>query len=133
MNFMYSQTTQSIKISVTPFYLEEQSDTAEHHFVWAYTVVLENIGTEVAKLLNRYWHITDATGAVQEVRGAGVVGEQPTIRPEEIFQYSSGVALRTSSGIMTGAYEMEKENGEKFLAAIPAFSLDSPEQFKRPN
>lgn len=130
---MYSQTTRNIKIGVTPFYLEEQSDPPEHHYVWAYTVVLENIGTEVVKLLNRYWHITDANGAVQEVRGAGVVGEQPALRPHDVFQYSSGAALRTSSGIMTGSYEMETESGEKFLAAIPAFSLDSPDQFKRPN
>ncbi len=130
---MYSKTTHNIKVTVNPVYLVDQSDPAEHHYVWAYTVHLENIGEEKIQLINRYWHITDATGAVQEVRGAGVVGEQPVLNAGDIYQYTSGAALRTSSGIMTGAYEMENDFNDRFLVDIPAFSLDSPDQMKRPN
>ena len=130
---MYSQTTRNVKITVTPVYLDEQSDPEEHHYVWAYTVLLENIGEEKVQLINRYWHITDATGAIQEVRGAGVVGEQPVLKSGDVFQYTSGAALRTPSGIMSGEYEMETDFQERFLVKIPAFSLDSPDQMKRPN
>lgn len=130
---MYSRTTNNIKITVTPVYIDNQSDPAEHHYVWAYTVHLENMGEKTVRLLNRYWHITDATGAVQEVRGTGVVGEQPVLNSGDVFQYTSGAALRTPSGIMTGAYEMETELQERFLVEIPVFSLDSPDQMKRPN
>ncbi len=130
---MYSQTTNNIRITVTPFYLEEQSDPKEHHFVWAYTVRIDNLGEETVQLVSRYWRITDAIGAVQEVRGAGVVGEQPVLQSGDSFQYTSGAALRTSSGIMAGTYEMENELLQRFVVPIPAFSLDSPEQFRRPN
>jgi ApaG protein len=130
---MYSKTTRNIKITVTPAYLDMQSDPEGHHFVWAYTVNMENNGDEKVQLINRYWHITDATGAVQEVRGAGVVGEQPILHGGDIYQYTSGAALRTPSGIMRGSYEMENELHERFLVEIPAFSLDSPSQQQRPN
>ncbi len=130
---MYSQTTRNVKITVTPVYLDEQSAPEEHHYVWAYTVHLENMGEEKVQLINRYWHITDATGAIQEVRGAGVVGEQPMLHAGDVFQYTSGAALRTPSGIMKGEYEMETELQERFLVKIPVFSLDSPDQMKRPN
>lgn len=130
---MYCRTTRHITVTVTPVYLEEQSDPDEQHFVWAYTIHLENTGEEKVQLLNRYWHITDALGRVQEVRGAGVVGEQPTLEAGDSYQYTSGAALRTSSGIMTGTYEMTTEHGELFIIDIPTFSLDSPEQFSRPN
>ncbi len=130
---MYCQVTHNIKITVSPVYLDIQSDPEEHHYVWAYTVNIENIGEDRVQLINRYWHITDANGAVQEVRGAGVVGEQPVLNQGDVFQYTSGAALRTQSGIMKGAYEMENELQERFLVEIPAFSLDSAEQVKRPN
>jgi ApaG protein len=130
---MYSKVTRNIKITVTPAYLEAQSDPEGHHYVWAYTVNMENNGDEQVQLINRYWQITDATGAVQEVRGAGVVGEQPTLHGGDIYQYTSGAALRTPSGIMRGNYEMENELHERFLVEIPAFSLDSPTQQQRPN
>lgn len=130
---MYSQTTRNIKVTVTPVYLDDQSNPKEQHYVWAYTVNLENIGGEKVRLVNRYWHITEATGVVQEVRGAGVVGEQPVLNSGDVFQYTSGAALRTSSGVMTGAYEMETESQARFLVGIPVFSLDSPDQMKRPN
>lgn len=130
---MYSQTTRNIKVTVYPAYIDTQSDPEAHHYVWAYTIQLDNLGEEKVQLLNRRWHITDATGAVQEVRGAGVVGEQPVLAPGDTFRYTSGAALRTASGIMNGEYEMETEFKERFLIKIPAFSLDSPEQIKRPN
>jgi ApaG protein len=130
---MYHSTTRDIKVTVMPAFLAEQSDPEEHHYVWIYTIQLENEGQETVQLINRYWHITDATGGVQEVRGAGVVGEQPTLQPGDTYQYTSGVALKTPSGIMVGHYEMTTEQGEAFLIEIPPFSLDSPQQVSRPN
>lgn len=130
---MYTRTTRQIKVSVVPDYLAEQSDPEERHYVWAYTIQIENLGKETVQLLNRYWHITDANGAVQEVRGVGVVGEQPLLTPGDTYQYTSGAALKTSSGIMFGNYEMQTEEGELFNIDIPPFSLDSPDQARRPN
>jgi len=130
---MYTNTTKNITVTVSPVYLDEQSDPHEQHYVWAYTIRLENKGDHTVQLLNRYWHITDANGRVQEVRGAGVVGEQPVLQSGDNFQYTSGAALRTPSGIMTGNYEMSTSDGERFLIDIPAFSLDSPDQVRRPN
>lgn len=130
---MYDKTTNNIKVTVIPTYLPDQSDPAQFHHVWAYTIQLQNMGKETVKLMNRYWHITDANGAVQEVRGAGVVGEQPVLAEGDVFQYTSGVSLKTASGIMMGNYEMVDMEGGSFLIEIPSFSLDSPEQVKRPN
>lgn len=130
---MFSKTTRQIRITAAPAYLPQQSDPAQHHYIWAYTIQIENEGEETVQLMNRTWHITDATGAVQEVHGPGVVGEQPRLEPGDTFQYTSGAALKTPSGLMVGHYEMTTDGGEVFEAAIPAFSLDSPEQMKRPN
>ena len=125
---MYSETTRSIMVTVQPFYLEDQSSPAEGHYVWAYHVRIENRGRETVQLLNRHWKITDSQGRLQEVRGAGVVGEQPVLAPGEAFEYTSGTPLPTPSGIMVGTYEMETRGGESFWVQIPAFSLDSPHQ-----
>ena len=125
---MYKEVTHSIEVTVEPAYLEEQSAPDEHHFVWAYRVRIENLGDRTVQLVNRYWRITDADGRVQEVRGSGVVGEQPILSPGEAFEYTSGTPLRTSSGIMAGTYEMELENGDSFDIAIPPFSLDTPNE-----
>ena len=125
---MYDETTDSIRVTVKPIYLEDQSSPTENHYVWAYQVRIENQGGETVQLLNRYWRITDSMGRVQEVRGAGVVGEQPTLKPGESFEYTSGTPLPTPSGIMVGTYEMARETGEHFDVAVPAFSLDSPHQ-----
>ncbi len=125
---MYQQTTDSIYISVKPVYLDDQSSPIENHYVWAYQVRIENQGDGTVQLINRYWRITDSLGRVQEVRGAGVVGEQPTLKPGEAFEYTSGTPLPTPSGIMVGSYEMEDETGRRFDVAVPAFSLDSPHQ-----
>lgn len=125
---MYSETTRSIAITVKPIYLEDQSAPEDNRFVWAYHIRIENNGANAVQLLNRHWQITDGLGRVQEVRGAGVVGEQPVIEPGEIYEYSSGTPLSTPTGIMVGSYEMEVLGGERFDAVIPAFSLDSPHQ-----
>lgn len=130
---MYSAVTRSIKITVKPVYLEDQSSPGDNHYVWAYQVRIENQGTDTVQLRSRYWHITDSLGRVQEVRGAGVVGEQPVLKPGQTFEYTSGTPLPTPSGIMAGTYQMETPTGERFDVAIPAFSLDSPHDTVRIN
>ena len=130
---MYSEVTRSIKVSVKPFYLEDQSSPAEGRYVWAYHVRIENGGLETVQLRNRHSQITDGRGQMQEVRGAGVVGEQPVLAPGESFEYTSGTPLPTPSGIMVGSYEMETRGGDSFWVRIPAFSLDSPHQAVRLN
>jgi len=125
---MYRQVTRNIAVSVRPVYLEDQSSPSDNQYVWAYHVRIENGGEERVQLISRYWRITDAAGRVQEVRGPGVVGKQPTLDPGDSFEYSSGTPLGSPSGIMVGTYEMETAKGVRFSAAIPAFSLDSPHQ-----
>ncbi len=122
----YSATTDEIEVAVWPEYIDCQLSSLGNLFIWAYHVRIENRSPEIVKLLTRHWKIIDEQGTIQEIDGDGVVGEQPQILPFESFQYSSGVHLRYPSGIMTGHYEMEKENGEKFEIKIPAFSLDVP-------
>ena len=124
---MYQKETRAIEITVKPFYLEEQSEPDDSHFVFAYHIRIQNNGGDVVQLLNRYWQITDGLGRIQEVRGPGVVGEQPVLRPGEAFEYTSGCPLNTSTGIMVGTYEMETLDGERFDVDIPAFSLDAPD------
>ena len=123
---MYSKTTNKINITVKPSYLEDQSEPDEQHYVWAYQVTINNLGQETVQLKNRYWKIIDSNGTNQEVRGSGVVGEQPILQPGEKFVYTSGTPLSTPSGFMEGYYEMETKDGNKFDATIPLFSLDSP-------
>jgi len=130
---MFTKTTHSIKITASPQFLDKHSEPDEDHFVWAYTIQLENYGNETVQLMNRHWKITDAHGLTQEVRGEGVIGEQPVLKPGQAFRYTSGTALATSSGIMLGEYEMSTTNGERFEVEVPAFSLDSPYQSIRPN
>jgi ApaG protein len=124
----YNKTTQGIRISVRPIYLDQQSDPAAQHYVWAYQVHIENQGEITVQLINRHWKITDANGTLQEVRGPGVVGEQPVLEPGDSFDYTSGTPLTTSSGVMHGWYEMETDSGERFQAEVPMFSLDSPHE-----
>ena len=123
---MYTKTTKKINITVNPYYLENQSEPDDQHFVWAYQVVIDNQSKERVQLKNRYWKIIDSNGIKQEVRGEGVVGEQPVLNPGEKFEYTSGTPLGTPSGFMEGHYEMETNEGKKFDAIIPQFSLDSP-------
>ncbi len=130
---MYTETTRSIQVTVQPIYLEEQSAPDEQRFVWAYHVRIENQGPETVQLRTRHWRITDGFGRIQEVKGAGVVGEQPVLGPGESFEYTSGTPLPTPSGFMVGTYQMETRSGERFDIAIPAFSLDSPHQSMKVN
>ena len=123
---MYSATTRSIRVTVEPVYLEDQSSPGDNRYVWAYHVRIENLGDITVQLRTRHWRITDALGRSQEVKGAGVIGEQPVLGPGKAFEYTSGTPLPTASGIMAGTYQMEAESGERFDVAIPAFSLDSP-------
>ena len=123
---MYNRTTKKISITVNPYFLEDQSEPEEHHYVWAYQVTIDNLGKEVVQLKNRYWKIIDSNGSKQEVKGEGVVGEQPILNPGEKFEYTSGTPLSTPSGFMEGYYLMETKNGSIFEANIPLFSLDSP-------
>ncbi len=122
---MYCAITRNIKVTVTPRFLPDRSAPEKGQFFWAYTIEISNTGEGTVQLKTRYWHITDAFGRVQEVRGAGVVGEEPVIAPGQSYQYTSGVPLQTPSGIMTGHYGMITEDGEHFEIKIPAFSLDS--------
>ena len=123
---MYERETRSIKVAVKPAYLDDQSDPDDRHYVWSYTVTIENKGAEPVQLISRYWNITDAAGRVQEVRGPGVVGAQPVIAPGQKFQYTSGCPLPTASGYMSGRYQMQAASGESFEAEIPGFLLESP-------
>ncbi len=115
-----------IDIGVDTVYIEQQSDPESDRYVFAYTITVSNTGHEAAKLINRHWVITDSNGKVQEVRGEGVVGEQPYLRPGEQFQYTSGTVLETPVGVMEGEYEMVKDDGEAFYAPINQFTLSIP-------
>lgn len=115
-----------IDIEVLPAFIAEQSDPATNHYVFSYTVTIRNNGSTPAKLLTRHWVITDGDGAVQEVNGDGVIGEQPHLNPGEGFQYTSGTLINTPFGTMHGSYQMLSDTGEKFDAEIPAFRLTVP-------
>jgi ApaG protein len=132
MSGNFSETTRDICVSVRAFFLADQSRPAEGKFMWAYRIRIENRGREPVQLLRRTWHITDAHGRIQTVKGAGVIGQQPVLEPGETFEYTSGTPLETPSGFMTGLYHMvATASGETFDVAIPAFSLDSPHQDSR--
>ncbi|MFZ5672072.1 MAG: Co2+/Mg2+ efflux protein ApaG [Pseudomonadota bacterium] len=130
---MYESITRNIRVTVQPRYLQSQSRPDDDHFVWAYTITIENRGLEIVTLRSRHWQITDDRGGREEVKGEGVVGEQPTLAPGESFEYTSGVPLATPSGIMVGTYQMETSGGELFDVEIPAFSLDSPQSHRQIN
>src|ERR1700761_6130440 len=116
----------SIRIEVETAYLDEQSDPKERRYVFSYTITIRNEGSVSARLLTRHWVITDANGKVEEVRGDGVVGEQPWMRPGDDFEYTSGAVLETAVGTMQGSYEMVADDGTRFEAPIPAFTLSIP-------
>jgi len=115
-----------IRVEVETAYLEHQSEPHEHRYVFAYTITIRNEGEVPAKLLTRHWIITDANGRVQEVRGDGVVGEQPYLKPGQGFRYSSGAVLETPVGTMQGSYQMIADDGAQFDAPIAAFRLAMP-------
>jgi len=122
---MYHAVTREIEVTVKPRFLPERSSPDNGYFFWAYTIEITNRGAQTVQLKTRHWKITDAQGRLQEVRGAGVVGEEPVLKPGESFEYTSGVPLPTPSGFMLGTYGMVTSNGEQFDIEIPAFSLDS--------
>ncbi|MDN2566693.1 Co2+/Mg2+ efflux protein ApaG [Aquibium sp. A9E412] len=130
---MYRSVTHDIEVRVEPFFLADRSDPDDNRFVWAYRVTIANHSRERVMLVSRYWHITDARGRVEEVRGAGVVGEQPVLDPGDSFQYTSGCPLSTPSGIMVGRYLMRDARGREFQVDIPAFSLDLPGEARSVN
>ena len=122
---MYRAVTRNIEVTVTPQFPPDHSSPENGHYFWAYAIEISNLGDETVQLKTRTWQITDAQGREQEVRGAGVVGEEPTLSPGESFEYTSGVPLQTSSGFMAGSYGMVTAEGEPFNIEVPAFSLDS--------
>jgi ApaG protein len=122
---MYRAVTRNIEVTVKPRFLSERSSPDNGYFFWAYTVEITNAGGETVQLKTRHWRITDAFGRLQEVRGAGVVGEEPVLKAGQSFEYTSGVPLPTPSGFMTGTYGMTTDSGEGFDVEIPTFSLDS--------
>jgi len=124
---MYRAVTRQIEVTVEPNFLPERSSAESRQFFWSYTVVIINSGKETVQLRTRHWIITDASGRKQEVRGEGVVGEQPVLAPGERFEYTSGVPLPTASGFMAGRYQMVTADGERFEIDVPTFSLDSPD------
>ncbi len=115
-----------IRVDVETTYISVQSMPEKQRFVFAYTIMIQNLGSIAARLLTRHWVITDANGKTQEVRGEGVVGEQPYLLPGEGFQYTSGTLLETSFGSMQGSYQMLADDGTRFDAAIPPFTLSVP-------
>lgn len=130
---MFTATTRAILVTVRPQYLPDQSDPAKAQYVWAYQVRIENKGDFTVQLRSRHWKITDGLGRLQEVKGHGVVGKTPMLRPGDVFEYTSGTPLSTPSGIMAGTYQMVSEQGEKFDIEIPTFSLDLPAERRHLN
>jgi len=125
---VYERTTEGIRVSVRPAFVEDQSNPDDDQYLWSYTVTIENRSSETVQLISRYWHITDSSGRVQEVRGAGVVGAQPVLAPGQVFEYTSGCPLPTASGHMVGKYQMQGHSGRAFEVEIPAFLLESPHE-----
>ena len=123
---MYQTVTHNIEVTVSPRFMPEKSSAEKCLYFWAYTIEIVNLGKVTVQLRSRHWKITDAHGNLQEVRGPGVVGEQPVLKPGERFEYTSGVPLTTPTGLMTGSYQMVSDTGENFDVEIPVFSLDSP-------
>jgi ApaG protein len=130
---MYRAVTRNVEVKVTPRFLPERSSHEQSYYFWSYTIEITNLGRETVQLKTRHWRITDAFGRLQEVRGAGVVGEEPVLPPGAAFEYTSGVPLPTPSGFMVGTYGMVASSGERFDIEIPAFSLDSPQESRTVN
>jgi ApaG protein len=124
---MYEAVTHRVKVTVEPTFEPDRSDPDERRYFWRYAIEIVNLGDKPVTLMERHWRINDADGRQQEVRGPGVVGEQPTIEPGQAFLYTSGCPLTTPSGMMVGEYRMVDSDGRSFEVSIPAFSLDSPE------
>ena len=129
LRFMSEAITQGIRVKVESRYLPHQSAPAANRFVFSYTVTISNEGSETVQLRTRHWIITDGHGKIEEVRGDGVIGEQPILGPRQSFQYTSGCILETTWGTMSGAYAMHKDDGSQFEAEISPFLLKAPFAF----
>jgi ApaG protein len=125
-NHGMSADTYSIDVAVQTRFISDQSAPDDHRFVFAYTITIANVGRVAARLISRHWIITDANRKVQEVRGDGVVGEQPLLQPGEHFNYTSGAVIETSVGTMRGSYQMVADDGHRFEAPIAQFTLSIP-------
>ncbi|HUF19603.1 MAG TPA: Co2+/Mg2+ efflux protein ApaG [Burkholderiales bacterium] len=123
---MAEQSKYEVTVSARSVYLPDESDEAQARFVFAYTITITNTGTKAAQLVSRHWVITDSDSRIQEVRGLGVVGQQPLLHPQESFEYTSGTAIATPVGTMHGSYQMLAEDGVQFDAPIPEFTLSAP-------
>jgi ApaG protein len=123
---VYEATTRGVMVRVAASYMPDQSDPIESRYFWSYTIEIENHGDETVQLISRHWRITDGRNRTEDVKGPGVVGEQPHLRPREAFRYTSGCPLKTASGEMRGTYQMLTDAGETFDVEIPAFSLHLP-------
>lgn len=126
IEYPYSEITNNIRVCVSTNFLDDQSDEENNIWVWSYHVLVENNGSDIIQLTDRYWKITDDSGFIQEVNGSGVIGLQPIIKPKNFFEYTSGTPLKKSSGFMTGHYKIINEKKEVFFIKIPVFSLDTP-------
>jgi ApaG protein len=127
----YEETTRDIRVAVIPEFLDDQSEPDEGRYLWSYRVTIENQSGASVQLLSRFWRITDSRGRVREVRGSGVIGEQPVIGPGKSYEYTSGAPLETPSGFMTGSYRMRGALGENFEIGIPMFALESPFEIRQ--
>ena len=124
---MFSAVTQQIKVTVSPEFAPDRSEPSDDRYFWTYTIEIANLGASTVQLTHRHWRITDGEGRLEEVKGPGVVGEQPTLKPGQAFRYTSGCPLTTSSGLVVGEYRMVDPHGRSFDVSIPAFSLDFPD------
>ncbi len=131
---MYEAETEGVLVRVAPQFLPHESDPDENRYIWAYTIEIVNCSSETVQLISRFWRIMDENGLTQEVRGPGVVGQQPVLEPGASFTYTSACPLAAPSGVMVGTYSMVSiDRGEAFDIAVPAFPLDSPHQSKQVN
>lgn len=121
-----TQKAHDIKIDVETHFLDGHSDPSEYRYVFSYTITITNVGQKAAQLISRYWLITDADNHTEEVRGPGVVGEQPMLSPGNSFRYTSGTVFRTPVGTMQGSYELRDEDGVTFKASIPVIGFSRP-------
>ena len=124
---MFKETTYGVTVTVMPVYIDERSNPQNSEYFWAYRVAIENNSVRTLQLMTRYWYITDSNGRIDEVRGDGVIGEQPFIENGQEYSYPSGCPLTAPSGIMVGHYTMQNDQGSQLEIAIPAFSLDLPD------
>lgn len=123
---MYSSTSHGVRVTAMPEFAPDRSAPDDGAYFWIYTIEIANMGDGSVQLISRHWVITDANGKTVEVKGLGVIGEQPHLEPGESFTYTSGVPLATASGMMSGSYAMARDDGSEIMVDVPAFSLDSP-------